>query len=112
MEVRSIYCVSSKPAHNDTVTQWGLFKEGEFSSTITGVNANIIDPSTAVELHQHENIEHMYFILSGVGTVRIGDEEQEVREGDAVYLPPGLTHTMRNTGTYPLRFLAIGAKIK
>ena len=112
MKVRSIYTVSSKSAHNNTVTQWGLFKEDDFLSTITLLNANIINPGTAVEPHQHESVEHVYFILSGVGIVRIGNEEKEVREGDAIYFPPRLTHAMRNTGTYPLRFLAIIAEEK
>ena len=94
------------------MTQWGLFKEDDFLSTINLLNANIINPGTAVEPHQHESVEHVYFILSGVGIVRIGNEEKEVREGDAVYLPPRVPHTMKNTGTYPLRFLAIGAKVK
>ena len=112
MKVRSIHMVSSKSAHNDTVTQWGLFKEDEFLSTINGLNANIINPGTAVEPHRHESVEHVYFILSGVGIVRIGDEEQEVREGDAIYMPPRLPHNLRNTGTYPLRFVVTSAKEK
>lgn len=112
VKVRSVHIVSSKSAHSDTVTQWGLFKEDEFLSSINGLNANIINPGIALEPHQHENVEHVYFILSGVGIVRVGDEEQEVREGDAIYMPPRLTHAMRNTGTYPLRFLAIIAEVK
>ncbi len=112
MKVRSIHIVPGKSAHNDTVTQWGLFEEDEFLSTINGLNANIINPGTALEPHQHESVEHVYFILNGVGIVRVGDEEQEVREGDAIYMPPRLTHAMRNTGTYPLRFLTITAEVK
>ncbi|MFC1897752.1 cupin domain-containing protein [Chloroflexota bacterium] len=112
MKVRSIYIVPSKSGHNDTATLWGLFKKDEFLSTINGINANIINPGIALEPHQHENVEHVYFILSGVGIVMVGDEEQEVREGDAIYMPPRLTHAMTNTGTYPLRFLAITAEVK
>ena len=67
---------------------------------------------TEVLPHNHETDEQIWVILSGVGMARVGDEEREVREGDAVYLPPRVLHTMKNTGTYPLRFLAIGAKVK
>ena len=104
--------IQSESAHEDTVSQWKLFKADDFLSTMNILNANIIAPGLSVKPHQHESDEQLWFILSGVGIVKVGDEEQEVREGDAVYLPPRLTHTMRNTGTYPLRFLAIGAKIK
>jgi len=112
VKVRSIYIVSSKSAHSDTATQWGLFKEDEFLSTISGLNANIINPGMALEPHQHESVEHVYFILSGVGIARVGDEEQEIREGDAIYMPPRLIHAMQNTGTYPLRFLTITAQVE
>jgi len=112
MKVRSMYTVPSKSGHNDTATLWGLFQKEDFSSTLNGLNANIINPGIALEPHQHENVEHVYFILSGVGIARVGDEEQEVSEGDAIYMPARLIHAMRNTGTYPLRFLAITAEVK
>ena len=112
MKVRSIYIESSRSIYDGTATQYRLFQEDEFLSTIRGIVANIINPGEAMKPHQHENVEHVYFILSGVGIVRIGDEEQEVREGDAIYMPPRLTHNLRNTGTYPLRFLGITAEVK
>lgn len=112
VKVRSIHIVSSNSVHNDTATQWRLFKKDDFLSTITELHANIINPSIALEPHQHESTEHVYFILSGVGIIKVGDEEQEVREGDAIYIPPQLTHAMRNARTYPLRFLTITAEVK
>lgn len=112
MKVRSIYTVPSRSIHSGTATQWRLFQEDEFLSTLNGVVANIINPGMEQEPHQHDDVEHVYFILSGVGIVRIGDEEQEVRDGDAIYLPPQLPHALKNVGTYPLRFLGITAKVK
>ena len=111
MKVRSIYNEPSRSIHDGATTQWRLFKEDEFLSTINGIVANIVNPDQATELHQHENIEHVYYILSGLGIVRIGDEEQEVREGDAIYIPPRLLHNLKNAGTYPLHFIGIRATI-
>jgi mannose-6-phosphate isomerase-like protein (cupin superfamily) len=65
-----------------------------------------------IEPHEHEDIEEVYYVLRGQGEVRIGKEGRSVSEGDAIYLPPRKTHTLRNTGTYPLRFVCIGAKIR
>ena len=112
MKVRSIHIVSSKSAHSGTATQWGLFEKDELLSTISGLNVNIINPGMELEPHQHESVEHVYFILNGVGIARVGDEEQEVREGDAIHMPPRLTHAMKNTGTDPLRILTISAEVK
>ena len=112
MKIRRMNTIQSESGHEGTVAQWKLLRTDDFLSSMNTFNANILAPSSSVKPHQHESDEQIWFILSGVGIVKVGDEEKEVREGDAVYLPPRLTHTMRNTGTYPLRLLAIGAKIK
>ena len=36
--------------------------------------------------HRHENLEQVYYVLSGGGEVLFGEERYPVREGDAVYL--------------------------
>lgn len=55
--------------------------------------------------HYHPNTEEIYFITAGSGRIRIESEEQEVRPGDAVAIPPGLKHKLWNTGTEPLCLL-------
>jgi mannose-6-phosphate isomerase-like protein (cupin superfamily) len=112
LKVRSIYAIPNTPVHNGTVSQWKIFTEDDFQSSMNIFNANILSPGVEMEPHQHESEEQMYFILGGTGTVKVGNEIRDVREGDVIYLTPKLPHTMKNTGTYPLRFLAIGAKIK
>jgi len=109
--IRNINAEPSKAIHEGTVLQWELMKENEFSSTMNVFHANILSPGVAMTPHQHESEEQFYYILGGVGVVTVGREEREVREGDTVYLPPRLPHALRNPGTYPLRWLAIGAKI-
>ena len=37
--------------------------------------------------------------------MRLGDEEREVRAGDCVVLPPGMTHKLFNTGGERLALL-------
>ena len=111
MKIRNINTASSKMIHDGTVAQWELMKEDEFLSTMNVFHANIINPGVVMTPHQHESEEQFYFILGGVGIAKVGEEEREVREGDTVYLPPRLPHALRNTGSYPLRWLAIGAKI-
>lgn len=46
--------------------------------------------------HQHQNLEQVYYLLSGGGEVLFGEERFAVREGDAVYLPSGIHHQMFN----------------
>jgi mannose-6-phosphate isomerase-like protein (cupin superfamily) len=55
--------------------------------------------------HYHPQTEEIYYILTGHGVMRIGDETREVRPGDAIAIPPGLEHQITNTGSVPLVFL-------
>jgi len=62
--------------------------------------------------HCHASDEELFVILSGTGTVRIGDEEAEVRAGHVVSRPAGtrLAHSFRAGGD-GLEYLAYGQRI-
>jgi mannose-6-phosphate isomerase-like protein (cupin superfamily) len=55
--------------------------------------------------HLHPKTEEIYYILSGNGTMRIGDETRQVGPGDAIAIPPGAEHQITNTGTPVLKFI-------
>ncbi len=55
--------------------------------------------------HYHPRTEEIYYITSGVGRIRIGQETRSVRPGDAIAIPPGQKHKIWNEGQEPLRFL-------
>jgi len=55
--------------------------------------------------HHHVRTEEIYYIFSGEGMMRVGDEIARVGGGDAVAIPPGAVHQITNTGSEVLRFL-------
>ncbi len=55
--------------------------------------------------HYHPRAEEIYYITHGTGRMRIGDEEREVRAGDAIAIRPGQRHKLWNTGNETLRLL-------
>jgi mannose-6-phosphate isomerase-like protein (cupin superfamily) len=57
------------------------------------------------QAHYHRLTEEIYFITEGTGRMRIGSEERDVVEGDAIAIPPGLIHKLWNTGSGDLRLL-------
>jgi mannose-6-phosphate isomerase-like protein (cupin superfamily) len=59
----------------------------------------------ATQAHYHARAEEIYYITHGHGRIRLGSEEQDVRPGDAIAIPPGVIHKLWNTGTEPLRLL-------
>ena len=59
----------------------------------------------ATQEHYHPQAEEIYFITHGRGRLRIDSEVREVREGDAIAIPPGRRHKLWNTGDSTLRLL-------
>jgi mannose-6-phosphate isomerase-like protein (cupin superfamily) len=43
----------------------------------------------ATQAHYHARAEEIYYITHGHGRIRLGSEEQDVRPGDAIAIPPG-----------------------
>lgn len=64
-----------------------------------------LPPGAAVTPHYHLELEEIYYLIEGQGLMTVGDEEREVQAGDAIYVPCGARHTLKNTGTEPLRLL-------
>jgi len=47
--------------------------------------------------HEHPTHE-WYFVMSGRGTMTVGDEDRAVGPGDLVYIPPDTVHSLAPTG--------------
>ena len=68
---------------------------------------------TACPYHVHHAEDEMFVILSGEGEYRFGERRYPVAAGDVLGAPLGGTdyaHQLFNTGTAPLRYLAISSK--
>jgi mannose-6-phosphate isomerase-like protein (cupin superfamily) len=72
-------------------------------------SCNFIDlaelaPGTSVGLHTHDvSEEEFYLVLTGTGEMTRNGETFTVQPGDLIRNPPGGTHSLRNTGSSPLR---------
>jgi mannose-6-phosphate isomerase-like protein (cupin superfamily) len=64
-----------------------------------------LPPGGATTPHFHPRTEEIYYILEGTAVMTIGDETSPVGPGDAIAIPPGMVHTIRNTGSGTLKFL-------
>ncbi len=62
-------------------------------------------PGAATTPHHHKVTEEIYYILLGTAVMTLGSETRPVGPGDAIAIPPGLRHTIRNTGSEELVFL-------
>jgi transcriptional regulator with XRE-family HTH domain len=59
-----------------------------------------------VRLHQHPGIEFIY-LLSGKLGLRIGEEENSLEKGDAIYFDSNLPHGYRRIGNSPCSALVV-----
>lgn len=66
----------------------------------------------STEYHRHHHEDECAYVLSGAGTVTIGDETHEIGPGDFVAYPKGgEAHTMTNAGDEPLVCLVVGERL-
>jgi len=64
-------------------------------------------PGVATPLHRHTHEAEAFFLLDGSMTYRAGDETFHLSTGDFIWLPAGLPHAFRVTGSTPVRFLGL-----
>jgi quercetin dioxygenase-like cupin family protein len=61
--------------------------------------------STDTPLHVHRDSDEIAYVLSGEITFKIGDEITVGGPGTCAFMPRGLVHAWKNTGTEPGRVL-------
>lgn len=59
---------------------------------------------TTLERHGHE---HIVVVIRGEGEVRLGDEWDRLKFGDAVYVAPDEPHQFRASGSEPFGFICV-----
>lgn len=64
-----------------------------------------LSPGACTEAHYHPRAEEIYYILTGQGRMRIGEEEARVARGDGIAIPAGQPHQIWNDGLEDLIFL-------
>jgi len=79
---------------------------GEINSGSTEISIQIteVEPDGMQFLHAHVQ-EQCYYILAGAGLMSIDDVSEEVKEGDAVFIPSNATHGIKNVGRRTLIYL-------
>jgi mannose-6-phosphate isomerase-like protein (cupin superfamily) len=57
--------------------------------------------------HRLKSSSEVYVLLKGRGILHVGDAQEEVSSGTAVYVPPGTVQWIKNTGASDMEFLVI-----
>jgi len=67
----------------------------------------ILRPGEASRPHRLRTSSEVFVILAGEGSITVDDEIAAVSAGQAVYVPPGATQHLCNTGHEDLAFICL-----
>jgi len=81
-------------AHGGGVARMVL--TSEFMQCIEFLAYAMLPSGNVLEEHI-DPVEEIYLIIKGGGLMKVGDEEKEVKEGDAIWIPVGEPHRLENT---------------
>mgnify|MGYP000847475038 CR=1 FL=1 len=83
------------------VTKEDMGAEGFILGTHT------MDPGGYANQHTHTRESEAMFFYEGSGIATIGDKEYEITVDSVMLAPPGIPHSIRNTGKGPLKFVFV-----
>lgn len=69
----------------------------------------VVPPGGTTVAHLHRRSEEIYLFTDGTGRMRLGEEEQPVRAGECVVIPPGTPHKLWADESDPLVLLCCSA---
>jgi len=72
---------------------------------------SMYQPMAYVARHKHKVQEQVYHVLDGEGLMEIDGKARVVRKHDYIFLPPGVEHSISNTGIVDLVFLVVTSPV-
>ena len=71
-----------------------IFKEGQLD-----VGLLLYEPGQTTPEHKHSNIDEVFYVISGEGTITINNEDYVISEKDIILSPKGENHGFYNTSS-------------
>lgn len=72
-----------------------------------GLGMVLIPPNCCSSSHIHFNEEETWYILSGRGEINVADQSMQVKKDTLIFIPPGESHQLINTGEETMKILWI-----
>lgn len=99
--------ITEKPrGGNGTIEGFRYLDSEDLSNNLKGFYVNELQVGAEVGYHKHIGDEEIYFILDGEGIANDNGEEKKIVAGDLFYTKDGHGHSLKNTGSVPLKFAA------
>jgi len=82
-----------------------LLSEISVGSKGFSMGQNVTDVGSRIPEHAHESSEEGMYLISGQGRLITDEGEQDLRPGMAIFMPPGVKHSIVNTGDEPMKLV-------
>lgn len=106
---------TDRGGHGDAFAYTMTELAGPLGARAIGANVTRVPPGRAAfPFHHHYANEEHFFVLSGTGVLRCGDEVHPVRPNDYIVNLPGgadQAHQLVNTGSEDLVYLALSTRM-
>jgi mannose-6-phosphate isomerase-like protein (cupin superfamily) len=95
------------PGHHGGALSKILVSAGPEGSRHIDYRISTYAPKAHVATHVHDAKEQIYHFIEGEGLLELDGKRHVVRANSFIYIPPGLSHALHNTGLTQLVFLVI-----
>ena len=99
------------PAHYGGAFSKMLVRPEPCGSKILDYRVSVYQPRAYVAPHKHRIQEQIYHVLDGEGLMEIDGKKHVVRRHDVIFLPPGIPHSIANSGLVDLVFLVVTSPV-
>jgi uncharacterized cupin superfamily protein len=119
MTIKPVVNIADVPLRNGGNGEQFVAKLGRIGAVVgarkLGCQLHVVPAGKkAFPRHAHHANEEMFFIVSGEGTYRVGDEIFPIRQGDVISAPASdasSAHQIVNTSGGELRYLAFSTRL-
>jgi quercetin dioxygenase-like cupin family protein len=66
----------------------------------------IIEAGGSMPMHTNL-VEHEQYVLGGRASIKIGDDDYQVKKGDVVFIPANIPHSYQTIGNEAFEFLCV-----
>jgi len=95
------------PGHFGGALSKPLVRPETAGSRLVDYRISTYQPMAYVETHKHKVQEQIYHVLEGEGSMEIAGRRRIVRRHDVIFIPPGVSHSIRNDGITDLTFIVV-----
>lgn len=96
------------PAEQEGIARRHLVPGSVFSTSWAYLDHGLVEPGTELPTNRHEQLEEVFLVIGGEGSVVVEDEEEPLRDGDVIPVFLGERYSLRAGESAPLELLVAG----